>query len=169
MVFNRGFKPGIGMLRTILILGFVLGLATVAVFGVRWLQTPNNGPADAALPVCDLLGSPCEWETGAGLWSVSLQIIGDEGQGTEYRLIVSSPVAPERFIAVLRGESMYMGEYPVPLRGGGNGQYSARFVAPLCTADTEMVWRVDLQSGQQPLSESVPLKLVFQSEDHLTR
>ncbi|WP_309044547.1 hypothetical protein [Marinobacter sediminicola] len=154
------------MLRAILISGFVLGLAIVAVLGVRWLQTPDNGAVAVALPACDLLGPTCEWETGSGVWNASLQNIGDKGQGTEYQLTVSAPVAPERFIAVLRGESMYMGEYPVPLRRGDNGQYSAQFVAPLCTTGTEMVWRVDLQSGQQPLLESVPLKLIFQSEGH---
>lgn len=154
------------MLRAILILGFVLGLAIIGVFSVRWLQPPDNEAVAIVLPACDLLGPPCEWETAAGLWSVSMQSIGDEGQGTEYRLTVSAPATPQRFIAVLRGESMYMGEYPVPLRRGDDGQYLAQFVAPLCTTGAEMVWRVDLQSGQQPLSESVPLKLVFQSEGH---
>lgn len=164
--FQQGGKPGIGMLRVIVVLGFVLVLVTAAVFGARWLQTPDNGRATAGQPTCNLLGSPCEWETDAGPWKVSLQNTGDEGQGMEYQLTVTTPLAPERFIAVLRGESMYMGEYPVPLRKKHNGQYSAQFVAPLCTTGTEMVWRIDLQSGQRALSESVPWSLVFRSENH---
>lgn len=157
------------MLRVIVVVGFLLGLISVAVLGSRWLQTSGNGAPVTSQPVCDLLAGPCGWETEAGHWQVDLHVMGDEGQGIEYQLTVHAPTAPERFLAVLRGESMYMGEYPVPLRKENDGQYSAHFTAPLCTTGSEMVWRVDLQKGQQPLSETVPLKLIFQAWDHSSR
>ena len=92
--------------------------------------------------------------------------MNNQGQSTEYQLTVNAPMSPGRFLAVLRGESMYMGEYPVPLRQDENGKYSAHFTAPLCTTGSEMVWRVDLQKGQKPLAETAPLKLVFQAGAH---
>ncbi|SOB75379.1 hypothetical protein SAMN04488490_0963 [Marinobacter sp. LV10R510-11A] len=157
------------MLRAIVVVGFLLGLISAAVFGSRWLQTSGNDAPETNQPACDLLAGPCEWETEAGLWQVDLHVMGGEEQGIEYQLTVQAPTAPERFLAVLRGESMYMGEYPVPLRKEEDGQYSAHFTAPLCITGSEMAWRVDLQKGQQPLSETVPLKLVFQARDHSSR
>jgi hypothetical protein len=149
--------------------GFLLGVISLAVFGSRWLQTSGNDTPVTNQPVCDLLAGPCEWKTQAGRWHADLQVMGGEEQSTEYQLTILAPTAPERFLAVLRGESMYMGEYPVPLRKEEDGRYSAHFTAPLCTTGSEMVWRVDLQNGQQPLSETVPLKLVFQAKDHSSR
>jgi len=83
----------------------------------------------------------------------------------EYQLTVVTPERPERFLAVLRGESMYMGEYPVPLGNRTGNEYSARFTAPFCTVDATMTWRIDLQQGQQPIG-NIPVKLVFQAEPH---
>lgn len=156
------------MLRAIVVVGFLLGLISLVVFGSGWLQTSDNDSAMKNQPVCDLLAGPCKWETATGHWQVDLRVMGDPEQGVEYQLTVHSPTPPARFLAVLRGESMYMGEYPVPLRKEEDGEYSAHFAAPLCTTGAEMVWRVDLQEGQQPLSgsETVPLKLVFQAQDH---
>src|SRR5690554_2199614 len=125
--FQQGLKSGIGMLRVIVVSGFVLGLLAAAVFGSGWLQTSDKQPSAKAQPVCDLLESSCEWETETGMWTVELQVVSDDGQSTEYQLTVATPAAPERFIAILRGESMYMGEYPIPLRLSDAGQYSARF------------------------------------------
>lgn len=154
------------MVRTIGVVGFIVAIILVVVFAFRGLQTTDNPAADTSRPVCDLLAGPCEWEMEAGLWQVELHNLGDQGQGIEYQLTVHAPTAPERFLAVLRGESMYMGEYPVPLQRNEEGEYSAHFTAPLCTTGSEMVWRVDLQKGQQPLAETVPLKLVFQAKGH---
>ncbi|MDK9557854.1 hypothetical protein QQF73_09490 [Marinobacter sp. M216] len=55
---------------------------------------------------------------------------------------------------------MYMGEYPVPLRRQVDGSYVGSFTAPVCSTGTEMVWRIDLQQGQEAL-ESIPVKMVF--------
>ncbi|MGO1501605.1 MAG: hypothetical protein ACTHWH_10050 [Marinobacter sp.] len=154
------------MVRTIGVVGFIVAIISVVVFGFRGLQRADNPTAGTSQPVCDLLAGPCEWDMDAGLWQVELQTLGDEGQSTEYQLTVHAPTEPERFLAVLRGESMYMGEYPVPLQRNDDGEYSAHFTAPLCTTGSEMVWRVDLKKGQQPLAEAVPLKLVFQAKGH---
>ena len=154
------------MLRAIVVVGFIVGLISVGMFGFGWLQTTDDQVTDRSQPACDLLAGPCAWEMESERWQVDLEVMGDQGQGLEYQLTVQAPTAPDRFLAVLRGESMYMGEYPVPLRRSGDGEYSAQFTAPLCTTGSEMVWRVDLQEGQQPLVEKAPLKLVFQAREH---
>lgn len=154
------------MLRTIAVVGFILGLIIAATFSTGWLNSGKDQPADTSQPACDLLEEPCAWETKSGPWQADLSIIENQGQGTEYQLTVHAPVSPDRFLAVLRGESMYMGEYPVPLRRDKKGKYSAQFTAPLCTTGSEMLWRVDLQKGQQPLAEIPPLTLTFQAEQH---
>ncbi|MCK0164145.1 hypothetical protein [Marinobacter sp. S6332] len=154
------------MLRAIVVLGFILAFISAVVFGGRWLEPADKTLPSADQPVCDLLEGPCEWQTNAGVWKVDLQHLGDGGQGEEYQLSVIAPTVQKRFLAVLRGESMYMGEYPVPMRHEGGDSYSVRFSAPLCTTGGEMVWRIDLQEGQKPLSEVAPIKLVFQARDH---
>ena len=82
----------------------------------------------------------------------------------EYRLSIDASEAPDRLLAVLRGESMYMGEYPVPLTRGEDGVYTARFTAPVCTTGSDMIWRIDLQDGQQAL-ERPAVKMVFQARN----
>lgn len=164
--FHEGSQLSTGMLRAIVVLGFILAFISAVVFGGRWLRPTDKTLPTVDQPVCDLLEAPCEWQTDAGVWKVGLQRLGDGRQGEEYQLSVLTPTAPKRFLAVLRGESMYMGEYPVPMRHEGGDRYSARFSAPLCTTGGEMVWRIDLQEGQKPLSDVVPIKLVFQARDH---
>lgn len=164
-IMPHRFQLGVGMLRAIVAAGFIVGLISVVIFGSLWLKTTDSDASGTEQPVCDLLAGPCEWEMKSGLWQVELEVMSGEGHGTEYQLTVYAPTAPERFLAVLRGESMYMGEYPVPLQSKGDGRYSAHFTAPLCTTGSEMVWRIDLQQGQNSLSEPAPLKLVFQTQD----
>lgn len=154
------------MLRTIVVVGFILGLISAAIFGSRWQQFGDDQPVATNKPACNLLAGPCEWETNSGPWQVNLAVMDSQEQGTEYQLTVHAPVSPQRFLAVLRGESMYMGEYPIPLRRDEKGKYSAHFTAPLCTTGSEMVWQVDLQTGQQPLAETAPLTLTFQAGEH---
>lgn len=145
------------MLRAALVAGvIVIALAAVAL-GPRWMQSQES---EVAGQVCDLLAGPCSWDSREGHWQVTLEPAGVGDLGTEFLLQVRAPVAPERFVAVLRGESMYMGEYPVPLKPAGDALWSSRFVAPFCTTGTEMQWRIDLQSGQKPVGDS-PLKLTF--------
>lgn len=149
-----------------MVAGIIVSVIFVALFGSRLFQPAESEAPGADKPVCNLLAGPCEWQLQTGLWKVALDVMVDGEQGTEYLLTVHAPGTPERFLAVLRGESMYMGEYPVPLRMDDDGRYSARFAAPLCTTGSEMVWRIDLQQGQQPFPGTVPLKLIFQAGDH---
>jgi len=108
------------------------------------------------------MSGPCQWQNASGAWSVQLAVDEVGAQGTEYRMDITTDSAPERFLAVLRGESMYMGEYPVLLVKDSPGHYKARFTAPVCTTGSDMIWRIDLQSGQTPL-EQIPVKMVFRA------
>ena len=167
------FFGGAVMLRAIAVAGLILGLIAVAVFGPGMLgdddknqETGLLNESESANARCDLLqAGPCRWSDSSGDWEVNLSELGEGTQGTEYRLTVVTPERPERFLAVLRGESMYMGEYPVPLGNRAGNEFSARFTAPFCTVDATMTWRIDLQQGQNRI-EGVPLKLVFQAEPH---
>ena len=144
------------MLRVASVLGLVVvGLALVF-FGPRYLD-------DLSYSECDLLSGPCVWMTREGEWQASLTTKQESPQGQVYRIEVRSPDAPDRLLAVLRGQSMYMGEYPVPLAQHTSSDYSAEFTAPLCTTGGDMVWRVDLQDGQEMLG-NVPLTLVFKAQ-----
>lgn len=147
------------MLRAVTVVGLILTLLVVAVFGPQLLRT-DAGDGAATASECNLMAGPCSWSDDAGEWQVELEVVAVDDQGTEYQLTVASPEQPERFLAVLRGESMYMGEYPVPLRRKSDGQYLARFTAPICSTGTDMRWRIDLQEGQDPVS-GVPVKMVF--------
>lgn len=156
------FQLDVGMLRAIAVVVSVVGVILLAILVTRWLPV-SDSQSVTDQPTCDLLAGPCEWKMAGGLWQAQLKVVEEEGQETRYRFILEAPEAPERLLAVLQGESMYMGEYPVPLKRSEDGQYSAQFTAPLCTTGSDMVWRVDLQKGQKPLSEPVPRKLVFQA------
>ena len=132
------------------------------VFGWRLLgDTGKTSGGESQTVQCDLLESgPCQWSNGSGDWQVALHTMGVGAQGTEYQLTVATPERPERFLAVLRGESMYMGEYPVPLRRQGDGRYVARFSAPLCTTGADMRWRLNLQQGQSSI-DTAPFHMEF--------
>ncbi|MBW0146264.1 hypothetical protein [Marinobacter arenosus] len=151
------------MIRAALTVGLILALVATAVFVPRLLK--DNGQAKWGGPTvpCDLLAESCSWSGRAGLWTVKLEVPAEARQSAQYTLTVVSPEPPEQFVAVLRGESMYMGEYPVPLRRQSDGSYIGRFSAPICSTGSEMVWRVELQQGQEPL-KGIPLKMVFQAD-----
>ncbi|SFR39339.1 hypothetical protein SAMN04488073_0357 [Marinobacter gudaonensis] len=152
------------LVRAVIILGFLVGLITLLMLALALF-----GPADdragskTASARCDLLkDGPCVWNTDAGRWSANLEMVRDTSEGTAYRLQVITPETPQRFLAVLRGESMYMGEYPVALGQDTGNPYTAQFTAPICSVDASMTWRIDLQEGQAPI-EDVPLTLVFEA------
>ncbi len=143
---------------------FGVSIVLIAVIGLAVFASQYMGDSeeDVARPECDLLAGPCTWDTPEGQWSVSL-IPQQGGAGKHlYTLNVKSPGAPDRFLAVLRGRTMYMGEYPVPLQRQSATHFVAEFEAPLCATGSEMVWQIDLQSGQQKL-ESVPPILFFRA------
>ncbi|HET8849485.1 MAG TPA: hypothetical protein VFM78_06330 [Marinobacter sp.] len=140
----------------------ITGVATYLAYPL--LKDNLNGDQVALTrATCDLLAAPCQWQTNDGTWRVELARQEESGQGTTYELTVTTPKPPDRFVAVLRGQSMYMGEYPVPLVRETSNGYRARFTAPVCTVSSDgMVWQLDLQDGQQPL-ENLPYTLVFRT------
>lgn len=152
------------MIRALIVAGLIIGVLATLVFLPQWLNSQSPGQATAAQDagVCDLLAGDCEWTTAEGRWRVRLTPEGAGDQGTEFQLTVAAPEAPSRFLAVLAGESMYMGEYPVPLKQSGDGLWQARFTAPFCTTGEPMTWRLALKSGQTPIAVS-PHKLVFEA------
>lgn len=158
------------MLRAIAVVVLIVGLIALAVLGPGWLMSTGSEKTSPNR-VCDLDQGPCQWTMMGSPWIAELErgMVGDQGQ--EYRLRLHTRSGPDRFLAVLRGESMYLGEYPVPLRQtgseGGINVWEARFTAPFCTTEPDMTWRVDLQQGSQPL-KALPVKLVFQAEGRNT-
>ncbi|AMQ87404.1 hypothetical protein [Marinobacter sp. LQ44] len=148
------------MVRAIVIAGLVAGVIVFALFGSRLLDTAADTTDH---PECDLLAGECGWTTEQGEWQVRLQEAEEGAQGMEYVLQVSVPKAPDRFLAVLKGQSMYMGEYPVPLVREAPLEYQARFAAPFCTTGADMIWRIDFQDGQERM-ENVPWTLVFKAQ-----
>jgi hypothetical protein len=141
------------MLRAYLAIGLVIAVIGLTVMtsgdDTPWI---GGGESSSQSSSCDLLGpEPCSWTTREGEWRASLRA-GEAGeQGVQYHFSLQAPVAPERFLAVLRGQSMYMGEYPVPLVEKSEGRYAATFTAPFCATGTEMIWRVELRSGERTL------------------
>lgn len=148
------------MLRAIGVLGGVVVAIALWVFGPQWFDNANQAESQ---PECDLLSGPCTWEADNGLWQVVLERMEAGDQGMEYQLGITVPKAPDRFLAVLKGQSMYMGEYPVPMERQEPLRYQATFTAPFCTTGADMVWRIDLQDGQKVI-ENVPWTLVFHAE-----
>ena len=144
----------------------VLGLSgvVIAVVGMAFLALQYSRDAEeVARAECDLRAGPCVWDTPDGQWQVSLAPQKSAPGQHLYKLAVEAPGAPDRFLAVLRGRSMYMGEYPVPLMQQSDAQFGAEFEAPLCATGSEMVWQIDLQSGQKKLGSVSPI-LFFQAK-----
>jgi len=148
------------MLRVISVFGFLIAVIGMAFWA---LQPEGNPEGEVARAECDLLAGPCIWSTPEGQWQVSLESRQGSPAQHLYSLAVEAPGAPERFLAVLRGRSMYMGEYPVPLKQQSDSRFVAEFEAPLCATGSEMVWQIDLQSGQEKLGSVSPI-LFFQAK-----
>lgn len=154
------------LLRAATVIVLIIGFVAVAVFGPGWLMS-SNSDALVETPVCDLNAGPCQWKMNGKPWVAELEQgkVGEQGQ--EYLLRIHTSYNPDRFLAVLKGESMYLGEYPVPLKraesDAGIHIWQATFVAPFCTTDPEMLWRIDFQQSNSDL-DPLPLKLVFEAE-----
>lgn len=148
------------MLRAVMVVGLMLALLITAVFGPRLLETVEPSAATGAKSDCDLDAGPCSWSDLEGNWHVALKPLTD--QDAEYELTVTGAEGPDKLLAVLHGESMYMGEYPVPLSRQGDGRYVARFSAPLCSTGSDMRWRLNLQRGQSSI-DTAPFHMVFQA------
>lgn len=157
----RGIR--VSGLKIGLIIGLIVGLTAVAVLVLRGVDGFDSKKTGQQTSTCDLQQGDCGWQQQGQNWQVGLSdITTNNDTGSHYRLDIVAPGAPQPLLVVLRGESMYMGEYPVPLVRDGN-QYYAEFSAPFCTTGDAMIWRVDLQKGMTPLTDQPPFKLVFQA------
>lgn len=161
--------------RSLAVVVLIVGLVAVAVLGPRWLMSVGqeeamNDPGKVSGDDCQLLASSCDWSHDDQHWQVTLSRLQTDGDGDQLELRVATNADPQRLVAVLRGESMYLGEYPVPLRLVSSGQgenearpeWVARFTAPYCTVEPDMIWRIDLQQGQEAL-QGMPGKLLFEA------
>lgn len=121
---------------------------------------------------CNVLKNNCQWSIKGKHWEVQLLKVGREAGNTEYRLRVATEENHPRMLAVLRGDSMYLGEYPLPMtRAGsvdadGKHLWNTRFTAPFCTTDPDMTWRIDLQTSIEVKIDK-PVKMVFKAEGRI--
>lgn len=148
------------MLRALTVAVLIIGLLALAVLGPKWLMSSSSSEqVDAA--GCDLFEQPCSWSGGENHWQAKLTRLEAGAQGDQLKLLVQTSARPERLTAILKGHSMYLGEYPVPMqRGSEPGRWQAVFTAPFCTIEPTMAWRIELRQGQNPLN-GVPFNLVF--------
>lgn len=161
------------MLRALVAVIAVSGVVALGVFGPGWLMLNADSQSDQGSVVCDLLNDTCQWTQQGTHWDAHLVKDGVQAEGTEYRLTVKTDRDLPRLLAVLRGESMYLGEYPVPMTRAGMAEdgaqegdsnvWQARFTAPFCTTDPTMTWRIDLQPGME-MEPDMPVKLTFQAD-----
>lgn len=152
-------------LRAIAVVLLVTGLLALAVLGPRWLLSENSSTDDSARHAsdsCDLLAGVCSWKHDGALWQASMTRTREDT--TElFRLELKGPDTSQRLTGILRGQSMYLGEYPVPLaRNEAGDGWSAEFVPPVCTLEPDMTWRIDIHKGQAPMAaENQSITLVF--------
>ncbi|WP_227538008.1 hypothetical protein [Marinobacter vulgaris] len=157
------------MLKAIIAVVVVAGVVALGLFGPRWLMSDPNSASGANAVKCDLLNDTCQWTQQGTRWEAHLEKDGVQAEGTEYRLTLKTDAHLPRLLAVLRGESMYLGEYPVPMTRAGRARdsqkslWQARFTAPFCTTDPTMTWRIDLQTGIDN-KPGMPVKLTFRAE-----
>ncbi|WP_404362609.1 hypothetical protein [Marinobacter sp.] len=147
--------------RAIAVVLLITGLLAGAVLGPRWLMSDSGtNESSSGSQACDLLAGYCEWQWAGDQWVASLTTTGVDDR---LQLRLQGPPTSRRMTAVLRGESMYLGEYPIPLvRNGPDSGWTGSFTVPLCAVDPMMTWRVDFHQGSElvPLDGS-PEKLVF--------
>lgn len=148
--------------RSVFLLVLLLALVAATVLGPRRLM-PDQALTETE-ESCDPLTRSCDWSDSDGDWKVSLQRQHSEGTARQLRLEVKATAAVSGLTAILRGETMYLGEYPVPLTPGDTaGVWQANFTVPVCTLDDRMLWRIDLYHGPTPGVALSPLaKMVFE-------
>lgn len=143
----------------VLVLAGALALISVA---PNWLMELSGGGAESDQPGCDLMQGNCSWETESAQWQVSLSRLPDEQGSLRFRLAVDTTEEVERMHGVLRGESMYLGEYPVLLsKNAEDGTWLGTFTPPVCTVQDVMVWRIDLEIPGNPEFRQ-PQRLLFE-------
>lgn len=148
------------MLRAFLVVSLIVAVLAAGVFVPRLLKTAGPDRTESVNEACNLLEEECQWPGESGAWAVKLESRSVDRDG--YRLIVETPVEVPRILAVLRGESMYMGEYPVLLNKIAERRYEGTFEVPFCSTGDQMSWRIDLQesASSAPMNENL---MVFQA------
>ncbi|MDX1634093.1 MAG: hypothetical protein R3280_05630 [Marinobacter sp.] len=147
-------------LRSVLVGALLVTLIAVVALGPRWLLSDRAGKVESQ-NVCDPTLEACVLSTADGHWQVRLEPVA--GESRRLRLTVRAPEPLAGLTAILRGESMYLGEYPIRLAAAdGDTTWQASFTVPVCTLDPRMLWRVYLYQGAGAGSElRASSKLVF--------
>jgi hypothetical protein len=158
------------LLKATLIAIAIAGLISLGVLGPQWLMSDSDTSAQFEDTVeCEVLQHTCRWTHQGNQWEADLTRVDSVAGNTEYRLSVKTDVNQTRLLAVLRGESMYLGEYPVPMSRTEVAEdddkyiWDTQFTAPFCTTDPEMTWRIDLQKGVDEKADQ-SIKLIFSAE-----
>ena len=148
------------MFRSLVVAVLIVGIGASALVLYRWWGG-HAGDQPASMVhrdnACYPLDQACHWQTDAGRASVSM----DRLDGNQLAMTVELPAASGPVIAVLTGESMYMGEYPLRLEQVDTGVYQTQFVPPFCSTGADMVWRVNLRAGPRDITP--PVALLFRS------
>ncbi|WP_339799538.1 hypothetical protein [uncultured Marinobacter sp.] len=147
----------------IVILGLLVALM---VFGPGYLEQDtlnqtSGSPDWIELPECRPLVESCRWGSGEDQGEITLERIGDSPSGPELRLTLNYPGAVTSPLLILKGESMYMGEYPLRLQRLAGGQrFRVTFTPPFCSTDPHMTWRAELSDDGDRLA--IPFRILFQ-------
>lgn len=152
------------MVRILIMVGVIIALIAVIVVAPRYLQEADNAPDIGSLPGCRPLAEACEAELPGGAASVDMEWIGEGASGPELRLRLRYEGDPEghagSVMVILKGDAMYMGEYPLPLRRGDQpGVFETTFTPPFCTTDPDMTWRAEVMAGGR--SMGLPFRVLF--------
>ncbi|WP_092024080.1 hypothetical protein [Marinobacter zhejiangensis] len=114
------------------------------------MELSGNQP-ETDQPACNLAHEPCTWDVDGSHWQASLTQLPDEQGSARFRFSIKTNATIERMHGVLRGESMYLGEYPVLLTYSDSEQeWQGVFTPPVCTVQDIMVWRIDLELPGRP-------------------
>ena len=160
------------MLKILLNVIAITVLIALGVFGPRLLMLDPGKQSGEGVVECNVLKDQCQWTQQGNHWDAQLMKMDGESGDTEYHLSVKTDASQQRLLALLRGESMYMGEYPVSMtraevaEDGDTYLWEARFAPPFCMMDPDMTWRIDLQTGIGEKPES-PMKLIFKAEGRI--
>lgn len=136
------------MLRGLIVVLFIILIVGAAVLGPRWLALQGENETGAAEP-CLAAQQTCRWNTNGDDWQLALSQRSGAGKIT---LKVTTSTMPDRLLAVLSGESMYMGQYPVPLTKVAANTYRAEFTLPICTTDPDMRWQISLKANGEDVN-----------------
>ena len=160
------------MLKIILTATALIVFTALSFLGPSWLMSDADDQVGETVIVCNVLKDNCQWSIDGKQWEAELSKVGREAGNTEYRFSVATEETYPRMLAVLRGDSMYLGEYPVPMTRSGSANadgkqvWNTRFTAPFCTTDPEMTWRIDLQASIDARIDK-PLKMIFKAEGRI--